>query len=47
VFDYQAQDKLYNDLHQIALTNQQAQKPAEPAEPAKPVEAEILAASSN
>jgi hypothetical protein len=44
VFDYQVQDKLYNDLHQIALTNQQVQKPAEAV---PEVQAEVLASSDS
>jgi hypothetical protein len=44
VFDYQVQDKLYNDLHQIALTNQQVQKPAEVV---PEVRAEVLASSDS
>jgi hypothetical protein len=40
VFDYQTQDKLYNDLHQIALTNQQ-----QPVQPPKETNADVLAAS--
>ena len=51
VFDYQTQDKLYADLHEIAMANQanqpqivmQQAAPAEPAEPATPVEAKVIA----
>jgi hypothetical protein len=42
VFDYQTQDKLYNDLHQIALTNQQ-----QPTELPKETNADVLAASGD
>ena len=53
VFDYQTQDKLYQDLHQMALSNQAAaqpqivmqQQPApeQLAAPATPVEATVIA----
>jgi hypothetical protein len=46
VFDYQTQDKLYADLHEIAMANQAAQpnivlQQAAPAAP--PVEATLIA----
>jgi hypothetical protein len=40
VFDYQAQDQLYKDLHAMALANQPAEPVAE-----KPVEAKTIASS--
>ena len=52
VFDYQTQDKLYADLHQIALANQgnqpqivvqQAATPEQLEAPAVPVEAKVIA----
>jgi hypothetical protein len=52
VFDYQTQDKLYADLHQIALANQanqpqivvqQAATSEQLAAPAEPVEAKVIA----
>jgi len=52
VFDYQTQDKLYADLHQIALANQanqpqivmqQQAAPEQLAAPAVPVEATVIA----
>jgi hypothetical protein len=45
VFDYQTQDKLYADLHQIALTNQDNQSQSVPDTPAEtvPVEATVIA----
>jgi len=52
VFDYQTQDKLYADLHQIALANQanqpqivmqQQAAPEQLAAPATPVEATVIA----
>jgi hypothetical protein len=52
VFDYQTQDKLYADLHEIALANQanqsqvvmqQTPAAAELAAPATPVEATVIA----
>jgi hypothetical protein len=45
VFDYQTQDKLYADLHQIALTNQANQSQSVPDTPAEtvPVEATVIA----
>ena len=54
VFDYQTQDKLYQDLHQIAMTNQanqpqivMQQQPAaaQLAAPATPVEATVIASN--
>jgi hypothetical protein len=47
VFDFQTQDQLYKDLHNLAMQNGQAlsNTPAAPAEPAKPVEATVLASS--
>jgi hypothetical protein len=52
VFDYQTQDKLYQDLHQMALSNQAAAQPqivdtsATPvAAPEVAVEATVIASS--
>ena len=51
VFDYQTQDQLYKDLHNLALQNGQALggptvvDTSTPATPAKPVEAKVLASS--
>jgi hypothetical protein len=50
VFDYQTQDQLYKDLHNLALSNGSALAgatgPAAPVDtPAKPVEATVLASS--
>ena len=55
VFDYQTQDKLYQDLHQIAMANQanqpqivvtqQTATPDQLAAPEVPVEAKVIASS--
>ena len=54
VFDYQTQDKLYQDLHQIAMANQanqpqivvqQGPTPEQLAAPEVPVEAKVIASS--
>jgi len=52
VFDYQAQDKLYQDLHQMALSNQAAAQPqivdtsvTQVAAPEVAVEAKVIASS--
>ena len=55
VFDYQTQDKLYADLHQIAMSNQanqpqivvtqQTATPEQLAAPEVPVEAKVIASS--
>jgi len=54
VFDYQTQDKLYQDLHQIALANQanqpqivvqQGPTPEQLAAPEVPVEAKVIASN--
>jgi hypothetical protein len=52
VFDYQAQDKLYQDLHQLALNNQASAQPqivdtnvAQAAAPEVAVEAKVIASS--
>jgi hypothetical protein len=55
VFDYQTQDKLYQDLHQIAMANQanqpqivvtqQTATPEQLAAPEVPVEAKVIASS--
>jgi hypothetical protein len=55
VFDYQTQDKLYQDLHQIAMSNQanqpqivvtqQTATPEQLAAPEVPVEAKVIASS--
>jgi len=46
VFDFQTQDQLYKDLHNMAMANGQA-APVDttPVEPPKPVEAKVLASS--
>ena len=46
VFDFQTQDQLYKDLHNMAIANGQA-APVDttPVEPPKPVEAKVLASS--
>jgi hypothetical protein len=44
VFDFQTQDQLYKDLHNLAMSNGQALSNTPPAPPA-PVEAKVLAAS--
>jgi hypothetical protein len=44
VFDFQTQDQLYKDLHNLALQNGQALSNTPPAPPA-PVEATVLASS--
>jgi hypothetical protein len=43
VFDYQTQDKLYQDLHEIAVNNQIAAAAAQTT--AVPVEAKVIATS--
>ena len=49
VFDFQTQDQLYKDLHNLAMQNGAALSntpvASAPAEPAKPVEAKVLASS--
>jgi len=52
VFDYQTQDKLYQDLHQMALSNQAAAQPqivdtsvTQVAAPEVAVEAKVIASS--
>jgi hypothetical protein len=48
VFDFNAQEQLYKDLHAMALTSQSAQESTVPpaaVEPAKPVVAKVLASS--
>jgi hypothetical protein len=52
VFDYQTQDKLYQDLHQMALSNQAAAQPqivdtsvTPVAAPEVAVEATVIASS--
>ena len=45
VFDFQTQDQLYKDLHNLALQNGSALGNTPPAEPPKPAEAKILASS--
>jgi hypothetical protein len=52
VFDYQTQDKLYQDLHQMALSNQAAAQPqivdtsvTQVATPEVAVEAKVIASS--
>jgi hypothetical protein len=51
VFDYQTQDKLYQDLHQIAMANQAnqpqivVQQPTGPEQVAAPVEATVIASN--
>jgi len=47
VFDYQTQDKLYADLHQIALTNQANQQQSVPDTPAEPVAVEATMIATN
>jgi len=44
VFDFQTQDQLYKDLHNLAMSNGQALSNTPPAPPA-PVEAKVLASS--
>ena len=44
VFDFQTQDQLYKDLHNLAMQNGQALSNTPPAPPA-PVEAKVLASS--
>ena len=45
VFDFQAQDQLYRDLHTMALSNQSAQQAAVPIPEPEPVEAKVMASS--
>ena len=47
VFDYQTQDKLYADLHQIALSNQANQQAVVQTQPAEPVPVEATVIATN
>ena len=47
VFDYQTQDKLYADLHQIALSNQANQQAVVQTQSAEPVPVEATVIATN